>query len=394
VKIDEFYIDGCTSGGGDRCYFVRGIKVNLGGNRLYQIAAANPGSTWETVPIGGDCGEPTPPPPIPDMPIYEYDGSTNNDCSMSVQVLGWDVKDDGRVDPVVKITPTAPLPRADSPVIGGCNFEPVIYIGQPGGRPDNPPVVIPYVPKPDEPDGTPHWVKDVVKTHGGPSLDEIERVVVKHLPDVVAGSTYRLTSVCEVDADGNSEQVTISKQVATGASIPALISRLDALPALLQGLKDFKQPTCSKVPKQAGQQVTVLFRQMGSVIGTPLKKTLRYRALGGADLGAHTAHWEDFEWDAGPVCVISKGLEWGVPQVWAASEAEGKRVIQHAADIAGVNLNDGQHQWIVTASRNPRYGQGGRMGVERRRGLIGVAMRVGPDGPSTRAVDVVPGTSP
>lgn len=112
----------------------------------------------------------------------------------------------------------------------------------------------------------------------------------------------------------------------------------------------------------------------------PLRKRFKYRDMSGASLEAHTAHWRGFEWDAGPVCVIHKGAAWGVPQVWAASVAEGKRVIRHAGAIAGVDP-DTEGEWVVTGSLDPRYGQTARMGVKLLRdGLLSVTKREGPNG--------------
>jgi len=112
----------------------------------------------------------------------------------------------------------------------------------------------------------------------------------------------------------------------------------------------------------------------------PLRKQLRYRDQSGAPLEAHTDHWREFEWDAGPVCVIHKGAPWGVPQVWASSVAEGKRVIRHAGVIAGIDP-DTQGEWVVTGTLNPRYGRSGRMLVKGlRNGAVSVTKREGPNG--------------
>lgn len=111
-----------------------------------------------------------------------------------------------------------------------------------------------------------------------------------------------------------------------------------------------------------------------------VEKVFRYRDQSGASLEAHTEHWRDFVWQAGPVCVIHKGAPWGVPQVWAASAAEGKRVIRHAGAIAGVNP-DNEGEWIVTGTLNPRFGKQARMGVKRLRGGgLSVTKREGSDG--------------
>jgi hypothetical protein len=112
----------------------------------------------------------------------------------------------------------------------------------------------------------------------------------------------------------------------------------------------------------------------------PLRKVFRYRDQSGASLEAHTEHWREFEWDAGPVCVIHKGAAWGVPQIWAASAEEGKRVIRYAGTIAGIDP-DVEGQWVITGSLDPRYGRTGRMLVKGLRdGAISVTKRDGPSG--------------
>lgn len=113
---------------------------------------------------------------------------------------------------------------------------------------------------------------------------------------------------------------------------------------------------------------------------TRLEKRLMYRDLSGQPVEAHALHWEGFEWDAGPVCVIHKGAEWGTPQVWAASAAEGKRVIRHAGAIAGVNP-DLVGEWLITGSLSPRVGRTARMRVTPLRGgYLSVTKREGSEG--------------
>lgn len=112
----------------------------------------------------------------------------------------------------------------------------------------------------------------------------------------------------------------------------------------------------------------------------PLRKVFRYRDQAGATLEEHTEHWRTFTWEAGPVCVIHKDAAWGVPQVWASSIEEGKRVIRHAGLIAGVDP-DVEGRWVVTGSLNPRYGKTGTMAVKvLRGGYLSVTKRDGPDG--------------
>ena len=194
-----------------------------------------------------------------------------------------------------------------------------------------------------------------------------------------SGGQYVLREPCDPDGDGVFEERTVDFQ--GGYTVfGALLNRLDALAALEQAAKELRQPTCSLKTPIVGEPVTVRFvSDEPSAAGhSPLQKTLGYRDQSAALLEAHTDHWKDFVWQAGPVCVISKGLSWGEPQVWAASADEGKRVIAHAALVAGVDLTDPKHSWLITGSSSPRVGQAGTMRVQWRRGLICVSKRSGP----------------
>jgi hypothetical protein len=75
------------------------------------------------------------------------------------------------------------------------------------------------------------------------------------------------------------------------------------------------------------------------------RKRLGYRDQGDASVEAHAAHWEGFTWTGGPHVVCLYG-QWGKPQVWASSVAEGKRVLLHAAAIAGYDpASDPNAEW-------------------------------------------------
>lgn len=116
--------------------------------------------------------------------------------------------------------------------------------------------------------------------------------------------------------------------------------------------------------------------------GRPLRKRLSYRDMGGGDLESHTAGWIGFQWQAGPVQVLSVG-KWGKVQVYASSEAEGKRVIQHAAGLAGYDIaGDPTHEWVVGEHSGGRIGRSGTMAVKQLPGGVAVRIREGSDGRS------------
>lgn len=111
-------------------------------------------------------------------------------------------------------------------------------------------------------------------------------------------------------------------------------------------------------------------------------KRITYRDQGDTPQAGHQAHWAGFEWDAGNV-VVSYAGDHGEIQVWAASEAEGRRVIAHACAIAQIPLTGaGAGEWIVTTGTGGRNGKPGRFGVAQVEGYTVVTKRPGPDGPA------------
>ena len=111
-----------------------------------------------------------------------------------------------------------------------------------------------------------------------------------------------------------------------------------------------------------------------------VRKVLSYRDQAGATQEQHRDHWINFRWQTGPVVVTSVG-SWGTVRVLASSEAEGKRVIRHAAAIGGWDPDDAsQGTWIVQTSTSPRYGKSAEVGVKVRRGVAWISKRDGPSG--------------
>jgi hypothetical protein len=212
----------------------------------------------------------------------------------------------------------------------------------------------------------------------------VERMLSKLFEQKVPGTVYRVVSVCETDAQGEAISQAREVVIPEAPVFDALLYRVDAMDDLMQGLKDFKQPICPPVkPQLTGEWVTVNFlSDAPSDQGERrLRKVFRYRDQNYAPLEDHIAHWENFTWESGPVVVVSKNLSWGTPQVWASSAEEGKRVIEHAAQVAGVDLSSPKHKWVVTHSGDPRYGRPGRMRVDTRGGnFVRVTKRPGPSG--------------
>ena len=97
----------------------------------------------------------------------------------------------------------------------------------------------------------------------------------------------------------------------------------------------------------------------------PLRKILSYRSQSGADLKDHTDHWKGFTWTSGGWMVLSQGLDWGQPQVWAASPEEGRRVLRHAAAVAGVDLSDPKHQFVERPVQSARISPNMLMRIKR-----------------------------
>ena len=112
--------------------------------------------------------------------------------------------------------------------------------------------------------------------------------------------------------------------------------------------------------------------------GTRLNKNLTYFDQNNTSLQATVDHWKDFVWQSGAVVVSCAGTALGKPQVWAATEAEGKRVLEHAAQIAGVDLTDAE--WLLGTPKDPRFGVPATMRILKRKGILGITKRGGQNG--------------
>lgn len=228
-----------------------------------------------------------------------------------------------------------------------------------------------------------------------PDWIQLLRDLYELFSSVTNGTTYTLTEYCNPTGDPYYEPPHWDFEAAGALSFPGVvINRLDALAAMVDKTVRVQQQVCMPTPARAqvqGQPVTVNFIANTKPEGSSayLRKTMTYRDQTGTKEEDHVSHWADFVWYAGPVIVTSHGMPWGVVQVWAESEAEGKRVIGHAAAIAGIDVNSQQHRWEVSSPRSRRYGKAGTMSVERdMTGTPCVSKRAGASGRPDWALDL------
>ena len=343
---------------------------------------------------GGTCvGDPAPL-PDPVYPEYEYrepdSPSGEKGCQLTVNVLGWGVNEDGTGAPIYKISPKTEG-RAGGGVIGGCNFEPVVYYqpkpsppgggGDGGGGDGDPPYTIPFVPGGDDDD--PDWLK-LLKTAMATAAGNLVAGAIKDLLEQpVAGVNYEMPAPCNVDDEGN--PLIWTGEIPEQKADLAILDRLDAISAQLTQHLQWKTPICAPEPTPLeGDFRTISFiSDETSPYGkSRLRKRLRYRSLSGVGLGELVDHWKDFTWEAGPVVVGHVGATWGTPKVWAASEDEGKRVLRHAAGDAGIDP-DQEGQWQVRSSAGTRNGVSGTMRVNKKGGYWWITAR---DGANNRPI--------
>ena len=312
---------------------------------------------------------------------YNYEG---DECNLTLELQGLAVMPDGSGGPVWKIQPSAQTRENGGGIIGGCNFQPVLYYAPVGPNGPNGPSG-PRGPwsgpfpddRPPGPGGTPPWLDLLNDIIGGAVSNIVSDAIQGAFEQPINGTEYKLLGPCEVDADGNPIQKEAFVTIPAAPGVSATLFRLDAIAELLQPLKDFRQPVCYVKPAE-GDARTISFR---STEKSPngdarLRKRFRYRSKSGADLGQVIEHWKDFTFNAGSVVVGHSGSSLGTTQVWAASADEGKRVIQHAGREAGIDPNQ-VGEWRISRSDNTRTGVPGTMKVDTRGGYWWITDRVG-----------------
>ena len=371
----------CGTGGSRETWTIIGENASGGATSTALFLGGPCGGTtytWDQVWTGDStCNVPGPPAPEPIIPPYEYTDPVDG-CSLTVNTKGWATDDNGSLNPVFKIEPGAEL-RAGGGVIGGCNFSPVIYTGNPGG-PGEPPIIRPWDPDWDIPSpGIPPWANFLREVAAGVAANTVLGAIDALFGVPEPPSTWELRSVCEVDAEGNPQVEIVEAEIPPLKSFQSVNKRIDALIPFLQALKDFKQPVCPPA-KAEGDLRTISFRseEVSPNGKSCLRKRLRYRSLSGIGLNALIDYWKDFSFQAGPVIVKHIGSTLGSLTVWAASIDEGKRVILHAAGEAGVDANQAG-RWEISGSTSTRRGMPGTMNIDMTGGYYWITARDGSD---------------
>jgi len=359
------------------------------------------GDTFGMMPKDGDeCGgdeNGTPMPPVDAFDPINYTDPVTN-CTYVTNLLGFVEPYQGGPTSPVFVIRGADTQRADGGRIGGCNFQPVIYYPGPGGGGSggggggggDDPIVIPWPgggggDGGDGPGGGGggNWIGPLLGALGGAGGAILGDLLMDLVQSQYPGLMYRMVSVCEKDASGEPISEAVEVPIPTLPAPDAQLARLDAIVELLQASKNFKQPICGdETPEPEGEFRTVSFRstEVSPYGNSRLRKRLRYRSVTGLGLDALVDHWKDFQWEAGPIRVRHIGSSWGAPEVWAASEDEGKRVLRHAAGEAGINP-DQVGRWTTRRSNSSRRGVSGTMNVDTTGGYYWITER---DGSSNR----------
>jgi len=339
--------------------------------------------------------EPLPPVPPTTTPFDFTDPVTN--CELTLNFEGFAQMAQGETpQPVYLIQNSTSLLQSGGR-IGGCLINPTIYYQGPNGPGgDGPggggPTSLPLPPgplPPYGPNGEPWWADLLQAALGGAAALAAEKLFDALVEQTYPGLIYRMVSVCETNSAGEPISESVDVPIPALQAPDAQMARLDAIVELLQAAKNFKQPICPPdKPELLGDWVTVRFESLEiSPQGTrPLRKLFRYRSQSALDLGQIAAYWENFQWNAGPVCVQHKGAWWGTPQCWASNADEGKRVIRFAGLEAGIDP-DAIGEWVISGSSDPRFGMPGTMQVAKVQGLEWVTSRQGPSGLPLLTVD-------
>lgn len=337
-------------------------------------------------PISGSCqtspGDPTPMPPGFDDPVQVTDPETN--CNYTVTLQGFMRPTADQLARPVYVVESTPNTRSGGRIVGGCNFEPHIVIGgggDGGNQPPYPPTPVPFpIPGPG-PDGEPWWLPLVRGAVAGVVAGATEEALEQLLDQPLPATSISINAACEYKENGDPEEFTYNfpEQKYQDRVLDALTAQVE----FAQQFHLWKTPICG------GNTKPVLFLHWRSITfesdeytdngNRRCVKRFRYRGSAPGDVVELANYWKDFEWDTGDVIVSHTGTPVGDPQVWAASESEGKRVLRHAFAEAGVDP-DQSGEWRVSSTANPRFGVARRVKLKRIDGAWSATARRGSSG--------------
>ena len=348
----------------------------------YDTASNAARARWRIRITNGSCAatgnDPKPYPPTFHDPIQYTDPATS--CVYNINTQGFvQESEGGGAGMVFKIESAPAGTRASGGVVGGCNFEPTLVYQPPGG---GPPTTIPWDPTwPDwDGSGTPPWLPALIGAAGGAAAAAIDKALDALFETSYPAGTREIYAACNYKQDGSPETFSVTFPEENYQN--RVLTSLNAIVDFQQQILLWRTPTCSGGGQSVtGEAVSInwVSDEFSPVSGRQLRKLFTYFDQVGSTLEQTVAHWKDFTWQAGPVIVSCVGTPLGKPQVWANSVDEAKRVIGHAAAIAGVDLT--KAEWMVGSPRSTRYGETGLMRVHRSdHGVLGITKRDGPSG--------------
>jgi len=390
IQSGNVAINGTRQGdvSGNPTWFVETTNLDTGVTGETAVTLYPDGSNAaKGVAIDGPNGEPaqceTPAPsgvaPRP-APVPYTD--PNSGCEINVTLLGWTLGPANQLGANYLIEP-APAARASGGVIGGCNFDPVVYILPPGGGGGgggggNPPIV-PLPPGGGPISGDDWWKQLVIEAIDGVYEWAISRALDEYFAPSYPEQTRTIQAACNYQQDGQLEEfsVTYPEQ-----KFPErLLSEIDSLSAFQQQILKWRTPVCFGNHTSGEPYTLTWVSDEKTPAGRTLLKQMKYWDQTGKTLEEHFLHWKDFVWQAGPIMVGVAGSVLGKMQVWAATESEGRRVVDHAASISGVTLSP--ENYIVSTTAKPRVGQAGTMRLKNDGYRWWIGNRSTPAGPAT-----------
>ena len=327
------------------------------------------------------CDGDTPPPlpPIPPVPVPDPDGGS---CVFNVKVVDAYINGSGGMS--IKYES---CPSGDGCPLTECNYFWYHGDGTTQPTPPTPPTPEPLPPRPEP------------QPNYEPILDDIKECACAEPPEPpnpdfpvdLPSWSEEFKAVCNLDPQGNPEEVTFNSASASKASeaLSALANNQQLLIKVMQQALNWKTPICSTTPTPVtGHLVSIHFESLETSPNGKcrLRKLFRYRSQSSRTLAQIASYWEGFQWQAGPFVVGHTDAAWGTVQVWAESVAEGQRVIRKAGTEAGVDP-DTSGEWRTGSSDDPRYGMPGTMRIQRLEDGDWITSRRGPNGLPLYTVD-------